>query len=119
MLPLFYHTTREMGNISRHTVPMTENQIYDMIFVELIKNYRWGYGKKRINLNLKDSITEKIPFSGFGYKDKEGILYVGVRMWLDQGDHSKLKQYDKNYTIMSHFMSMIQEFDYNYRHKFK
>lgn len=116
MLPLFYQTIQQSTNMSK-SPPMNEHTMYNTIFADLITNSNWGYGAKRISLNLKDSITEKVPFSGFGYKDKDGILYVGVRMWLDQGDYSKLKRYDKNYTIMSHFMSMIQEFDHEYRNK--
>ena len=115
MLPLFCRTMQQSRNMSNP--PMNENNMYNTIFSDLITNPNWGYGNKRISLYLKDSITEKVPFSGFGYKDKDGILYVGVRMWLDQGDYSKLKQYDKNYTIMSHFMSMIQEFDHEYHNK--
>ena len=34
-------------------------------------------------------------------------------------DKKQQKQYDKNYTIMSHFMSLIQEFEYEYGNKFK
>ena len=117
MLPLFYRTMQQSHNMSKSSSPMNENTIYTTLFKDLIVNPTWGYGNKRISLYLKDSITEKVPFSGFGYKDKDGMLYVGVRMWLDQGDYSKLKRYDKNYTILSHFMSMIQEFDYEYRNK--
>ena len=117
MLPLFCQTMQQSRDMSA-SQPMSENTIYTTLFEDLINSPRWGYGNKRITLNLKDSITEKVPFSGFGYKDKNGILYVGVRMWLDQGDYSKLKQYDKNYTIMSHFIPLIQEFDYEHGKKF-
>lgn len=117
MLPLFYRTMQQSHNMSKSSPPMNENTMYTTLFKDLIVNPTWGYGNKRISLYLKDSITEKVPFSGFGYKDKDGMLYVGVRMWLDQGDYSKLKRYDKNYTIMSHFMSMIQEFDHEYSNK--
>lgn len=116
MLPLFYQTMQQSRNMS-NTPLINENQIYITLFDDLIKSVKWGYGNKRITLNLKDSITEKVPFSGFGYKDKDGILYVGVRMWLDQGDYSKIKQYDKNYTVMSHFRSLIQVFEYEYGNK--
>ena len=115
MLPLFCRTMQQSHNMS--TSLMNENNMFNTIFGDLIANTNWGYGNKRITLQLKNSITEKIPFSGFGYKDKDGILYVGVRMWLDQGDYSKLKQYDKNYTIMSQFTSIIQEFDHQYSNK--
>ena len=90
---------------------MNEITIYKTLFEDLLNNDKWGYGAKRITLSLKNSITEKIPFSGYGYKEQNNILYVGVRMWWDQGDYTKLKQYDKNYTIMSHFMSLLNEFN--------
>ena len=111
MNPLYFQTLQDSKK------NMNDSQMYNMIFTDLLNSNYWGFGNKRITIHQKNSITEKVPFSGFGYKDKNNVLYVGIRMWLDQGDYSKLKEYDKRYTIVSHFVSLLNEFDYEYGNK--
>ena len=93
------------------TALKTENDIYNFCFNGLIDNPYHGYGSKRITLKVPDTISCKIPCSGFGYKDEKGSLFLGVRLYIDQGDYVKFKEYDKNYSIYSHFCEIIIEFD--------
>ena len=55
--------------------------------------------------------------SGYGFKDQKGVLYLGVRMWLDQGNYVKQYIYDKNYPIMMQLNNIVQEFDFEYKNK--
>ena len=73
-----------------------------------------SYGDKRIGIKIQNSITDKIPFSGFGYKNSDGTFKIGMRMWLDQGNYVKYVPYDNNYSINQHFMELIHMFQYEY-----
>ena len=107
MIPLYYDTMN-----SSKKKELTNNEIYALCFDDLHNKH--GYGRKRIAIGIPNSITEKVPFSGFGFKDDKGVLFVGVRMWLDQGNYVKFQQYDKNYNMHSHFITLIKKFHYEY-----
>ena len=112
MIPLYYDT---MNSFKKKE--LTNNEIYTLCFDDLLNKHGYGYGKKRITIGIPQSITEKVPFSGFGFKDDKGLLFVGVRMWLDQGNYVKFQQYDKNYTMHDHFTTLIGKFHYEYNNK--
>ena len=112
MIPLYYDT---MNSFKRKE--LTNTEIYNLCFNDLYNKPSYGFGKKRISIGIPNSITEKVPFSGFGYKDNNGILFVGVRMWLDQGNYVKFQQYDINYTMHDHFTTLIKKFHQEYNNK--
>jgi len=93
---------------------MTEQELYHMCFQDILGDGNWGYGSKRIGVKIKGSITDKLPFSGLGFKNKNGQLHVGVRMWLDQGDYIKFMPYNSKFNINQHFMELITKFQYEY-----
>ena len=93
---------------------MTEQQLRELCFEGIRNSKTWGYGKKRIGIKIQGTITDKIPFSGFGYKNPDGTFKIGVRMWLDQGDYVKYVVYDSKYTINQHFIELIHQFQYEY-----
>ena len=102
---------------STRTTIMKEKQLKQLCFQGLKdNNKKWGFGDKRIGIKIKESITEKIPFSGFGFKNPDGTFKIGVRMWLDQGDYVKYLPYDKNHSINEHFIELIKAFQYEYPH---
>ena len=93
---------------------MTEQELYHMCFQDILGDGNWGYGSKRIGIKIKGSITDKLPFSGLGFKNNNGQLHVGVRMWLDQGDYIKFIPYNSKFNINQHFMELITKFQYEY-----
>ena len=93
---------------------MNEQQLRNMCFQGIKDTKLWGFGDKRIGIKIKDSITDKIAFSGFGFKNPDGTFKIGVRMWLDQGDYVKYVPYNKKYTINEHFIELIRKFQYEY-----
>jgi len=93
---------------------MEEQQLRNMCFQGIKNTKKWGFGDKRIGIKIKDSITDKFAFSGFGFKNPDGTFKIGVRMWLDQGDYVKYVPYNKKHTINEHFIELIRAFQYEY-----
>jgi hypothetical protein len=89
---------------------MDNTQLYDMCF-DGLKTDNWGYGKKRIGIKIRGSLTDKYVCTGFGYKDKSGVLYVGVRVWIDQGDYCRTIQYKPQFKIIDYFSQLISDFE--------
>ena len=96
------------------TYIMNEQQLRNLCFQGIRDTKHWGYSSKRIEVKIQGSITDKIAFSGFGYKNSNGTFKIGMRMWLDQGDYVKYVPYDNNYSINQHFMELIHRFQYEY-----
>ena len=96
------------------TYIMNEQQLRNLCFQGIRDTKHWGYSSKRIGVKIQGSITDKIAFSGFGYKNSDGTFKIGMRMWLDQGDYVKYVLYDSNYSINQHFMELIHKFQYEY-----
>ena len=99
---------------SNRFYPMNDYTLKTLCFKGIQEKGQWGYGNKRIGIKIQNSITDKIPFSGFGYKDEKGLFHIGVRMWLDQGNYVKFIPYNHTYTINQHFMELISKFQYEY-----
>ena len=93
---------------------MNETQLRTLCFDGIRNSKKWGYGSKRIGVKIQGTITDKLAFSGFGYKNSDGTFKIGMRMWLDQGDYVKYVPYDNNYSINQHFMELIHMFQYEY-----
>ena len=96
------------------TYIMNEQQLRNLCFQGIRDTKHWGYSSKRIGVKIQGSITDKIAFSGFGYKNSDGTFKIGMRMWLDQGNYVKYVPYDSNYSINQHFMELIHRFQYEY-----
>ena len=93
---------------------MNETQLRTLCFDGIRNSKKWGYGSKRIGVKIQGTITDKLAFSGFGYKNENGTFQIGMRMWLDQGNYVKYVPYDNNYSINQHFMELIHRFQYEY-----
>ena len=81
---------------------MNDQQLYEMCFIGLEKNL-YGFGTKRIALKFGGTICDKIPVTGFGYKTQDQKKYIGIRLWIDQGDHTMRTPYIKGKPILQHF----------------
>ena len=96
------------------TYIMNEQQLRNLCFQGIRDTKHWGYSSKRIGVKIQGSITDKIAFSGFGYKNSDGTFKIGMRMWLDQGNYVKFIPYDNTYPINQHFIELISKFQYEY-----
>jgi hypothetical protein len=92
---------------------INENDLKTLCFKGL-EEKSWGFGSKRIGVQIHRTITDKISFSGFGYKTEIGVLYIGIRMWLDDGDYTKYVVYDPRLIINQHFIELIRQFQQQY-----
>ena len=49
---------------------MSNTELHTICFQDLDKYNAWGYGRKRIGIKIQGTITDKVPFSGFGFKEE-------------------------------------------------
>ena len=89
---------------------MNDQQLYEMCFIGLEKNL-YGFGTKRIALKFGGTICDKIPVTGFGYKTQDQKKYIGIRLWIDQGDHTMRTPYIKGKPILQHFAVLVNNYD--------
>ena len=89
---------------------MNNQQLYEMCFTGL-ENNLYGFGTKRIALKFGGTICEKIPVTGFGYKTQDQTKYIGIRLWIDQGDHTMRTPYIKGKPILQHFAELINSYE--------
>jgi len=101
-------------NYKMNKIQPNEKDIYNLCFHDLINSKYHGYGSKRISIKIPGTISCTIPCSGFGFKDENNVLHLGVRLYLDQGDFVKFKVYDKGYSMFEHFSELILKFDKEY-----
>tara|TARA_B100000886_G_scaffold287084_1_gene211665 strand:- start:2287 stop:2592 length:306 start_codon:yes stop_codon:yes gene_type:complete len=89
---------------------MNNKQLFEMCFIGL-ENNKYGFGTKRIALNFAGTICEKIPVRGFGYKTQDQTKYIGIRLWIDQGDHTIRTPYIKGKPILQHFAELVNNYE--------
>ena len=89
---------------------MNNEQLYDMCFMGL-ENNLYGFGTKRITIKFPGTICEKITVSGFGYKTQDQTKYIGIRLWIDQGDHTMRTPYIEGKPILQHFAELINNYE--------
>jgi hypothetical protein len=89
---------------------MNDQQLYDMCFIGLEKN-QYGFGTKRITIKFPGTICDIITVSGFGYKTQDQTKHIGIRLWIDQGDHTMRTPYIKGKSILQHFNELIKSYE--------
>ena len=89
---------------------MNDQQLYELCFTGLEKNL-YGFGTKRIALRFGGTICDKIPVTGFGYKTQDQKKYIGIRLWIDQGDHTMRTPYIKGKPILQHFAELVNNYE--------
>ena len=112
MLP---YTILYYSDFLNNSIPlyMNNQQLVDLCFSGIIGN-DWGFCDKRVGIKIPGTITDKYCFTGFGFKSKEKELFIGIRMWKDQGDFTELIPYNNNFNINQHFIELIQKFNCKY-----
>ena len=83
---------------------------YKEILTEGILDHNWGYGRKRIKVTVPENIA-KCPytFTGLGYKDQEGKLFLGLRMNIDNPGPLNLKEWTEGMNVERMWGFMITE----------
>ena len=65
---------------------MNNKELQDTLFQGFSPG-NWGYGFKRISVELPQAMRNSIPhsFTSVGFKSEKGEYYIGLRMNVDQG----------------------------------
>ena len=100
------------------TTKSNNQELHTLLFGDLHGNDRFGYGIKRLAVNIPGTIADKIPLRAYGYKDEKHKLYIGLRLYYDQGNYSKSILWDPSYTIKSHIARLVYYFEQEYGNKF-
>ena len=103
--------------IAENVYSKNNQYLKDMCFQDFYNNKNFGFGSKRISVDIEGTITEKYQFRAFGYRDERLILYVGMRRYYDQGDGFKIVEFDSTKTITHHIVMLIQEFEKEEKNK--
>ena len=94
----------------------SENQnLVNLCFDDFKNNKTFGFGSKRIAVDIEGTITKLYPFRAFGYRDEKFILHVGLRRYYDQGDDIKTIQYNPSNTITDHIVALVQQYQNEYQ----
>ena len=70
----------------------------------------WGFGRKRIRVTSPDKLKCPYSFTGLGYKNKDGQLFLGLRMNVDQHSPLKLKEWTNDLDVELAWGYMVTEF---------
>jgi len=89
-------------------------ELYKLLFGDFINTDLIGYGRKRLAVNIPGTISDKIPLRAYGFKDDNKILYIGLRLYLDQGNYSKRLYYAPDISISDHLVSLVDAFNRQY-----
>ena len=103
--------------IAENIYSKNNQRLKDMCFQDFYENKHFGFGSKRISVDIEGTITEKYPFRAFGYRDEKLILHVGMRKYYDQGSGFKIVEFDSTKTITHHIITLIQEFEKEEKNK--
>ncbi len=97
---------------------MNNQYLYETLFSDLGKDAtKWGYGMKRIWVEIPESMKNAIPFTftSMGFKSEQGEYFVGLRMNVDQRSPIKFRKYTQHSNIVRSWCEMLKEFfkEYN------
>lgn len=98
-------------NIAENINTAENQRLKNLCFNDLENDSYFGFGSKRISVDIEGTITEKYPFRAFGYKDEQKNLYVGMRKYYDQGDSFKIVEFDPKKTITNHIVTLIKVYE--------
>lgn len=81
----------------------------------------WGYGFRRLNVKASDADKMICPyvFTGFGYKEQNGNLFLGLRMNVDQISPVKFVKWNGDNNVMEKFGTMMGQLVENFIKKNK
>lgn len=85
-----------------------KDNLYNTCFYGLQDPKIWGYSTKCIRVTIPGTVTDYIVCSGYGFKDKNNVFHVEIRLWIDQGDYTYKMVYNPNKLIVNHFAELVR-----------
>ena len=72
----------------------------------------WGYGFKRVAVEIPESIRQGNPFTftSVGFKNETNDYFIGLRMHVDQNSPIKFRKCLANTSVTDAWVSMLYEF---------
>ena len=72
----------------------------------------WGYGFKRVAVEIPESIRKGNPFTftSVGFKNETNDYFIGLRMHVDQNSPIKFRKCMENTSVTDAWVSMLYEF---------
>ena len=93
--------------MNNESAEMTNQQIANLLTEGLEKKDSWGYGFRRISVKPSNLPDFQYTFTALGYKDKDGQMYLGMRINVDQYSPLELHKWDHNTDIRSVWPDML------------
>jgi len=101
-----------MNNTLSKNINSIENiGLKELCFEDFENNNHFGFGRKRISVNIHGTVTELYPFRAFGYCDEKFNKYIGIRRYHDQYDICKLIKFNPQQTVTEHIMSLVKIYE--------
>ena len=96
--------------MATHTRVLTNAELAEVCFSDLLPPSIWGYGLKRIYIGVDIENSFPNNYSGFGYKNEHGILMIGLR-WNKYPNYApKFVSYNKDDNIMERWDELLKQF---------
>jgi len=93
-----------------HKRVLTNAELAEACFSDLLPPSIWGYGLKRIYIGVDIENSFPNNYSGFGYKNEQGILMIGLHWNKYTHYPPKFVSYNKDDNIMKKWNTLIEEF---------
>jgi len=95
---------------------MNNKELQDTLFQGFSPG-NWGYGFKRISVELPQAMRNSIPYSftSVGFKSEKGEYYIGLRMNVDQGSPIKFRKCIESTNVIESWVEMLQEYIRDYK----
>ena len=100
-----------MNTLSKNINSIENIGLKELCFKDFENNNHFGFGRKRISVNIQGTVTELYPFRAFGYRDEKLNKYIGIRRYYDQHDKCKIIKFNPQQTVTDHIMSIIKLYD--------
>lgn len=95
---------------------------YSKFMIEGLENEKaWGYGFRRLTVQASPEEQIRCPYSftGFGYKEQNGKLFLGLRMNVDQISPVRYLEWDGSNNVLEKFAEMMGHLLAEFIHKEK
>ena len=90
---------------------MNNRELQKILFIGL-ESERWGYGFKRVAVEIPTSIRKgnSFTFTSMGFKNEKNNYFIGLRMHIDQNSPIKFRKCLANTNVIDAWVSMLYEF---------
>ena len=100
---------------------MNNTELKEILFQGLSPG-KWGYGFKRISVELPQEIKKmqkmQYTFTSVGFKSEKGEYFIGLRMNVDQRSPIKFRKCVESTNVIQSWVEMLQEYIQDYKIKF-